>query len=250
MFLVITVIIFILGVLLCLIKGKEFDYCRPGIFKNILKILSNSDFNGYLVNTMIAFLGITTAITFTNFNTVKQEERWTVEFMEDVLLTELDTKITLMNEAVSGMHMDSGADDAEETEKLEDGEISIDVGEPSNPEKIFETMKVYPISPVSSLDMLLMDSPYKYTISRHSYSALIDCRMNFIAQKAAIDNSRSIREMAEHLSKMSYHFERAYKIIEIELRYQNHEISEDDVYEEIDRLYDELRKSEDSIVAG
>ena len=56
--------------------------------------------------------------------------------------------------------------------------------------------------------------------------------------------------MAEHLSKMSYHFERAYKIIEIELRYQNHEISEDDVYEEIDRLYDELRKSEDSIVAG
>ena len=111
-------------------------------------------------------------------------------------------------------------------------------------------MKVYPISPVSSLDMLLMDSPYKYTISRHSYSALIDCRMNFIAQKAAIDNSRSIREMAEHLSKMSYHFERAYKIIEIELRYQNHEISEDDVYEEIDRLYDELRKSEDSIVAG
>ena len=58
-----------------------------------------------------------------------------MEFMEDVLLTELDTKITLMNEAVSGMHMDSGADDAEETEKLEDGEISIDVGEPSNPEK-------------------------------------------------------------------------------------------------------------------
>ena len=85
MFLVITVIIFILGVLLCLIKGKEFDYCRPGIFKNILKILSNSDFNGYLVNTMVAFLGITTAITFTNFNTVKQEERWTVEFMEDIL---------------------------------------------------------------------------------------------------------------------------------------------------------------------
>ena len=40
---------------------------------------------------------------------------------------------------------------------------------------------------------------------------------------------------------MSYHFERAYKIIEIELRYQNHEISEDDVYEEIDRLLNEWK---------
>lgn len=45
-------------------------------------------------------------------------------------------------------------------------------------------------------------------------------------------------------------FSRACEIVEIELKYQNKEISEEDVYNEIDKLYDELRKNEDSIVIG
>lgn len=249
MFLVITVIIFILGALLCFMKGKNFENCKAGILKRILVILSNRTFNDYLVNTMVAFLGITTAITFTNFNTVRQEGRWTVEFLEDVLLTELDTKISLLNEAISGMGRDFGMETGRRTEESEVGEISMDVGEASDPEKLFETMKVYPISPVSSLDMLLNDSPYQYTISRYSYSALIDCRMNFMMQKARIDDSDSIQEMVEHLSKMSYDFKRARRIVEIELDYLNNKISEKDVYEQIDKLYDELRKNENSIVA-
>lgn len=250
MLIVITIIIFVLGVILCLIKGKKFEQCRPGILKKILEILSNGDFNGYLVNTMVAFLGITTAIAFTNYNTEKQEEKWTIEFLEDVLLIELDTKITLMNEAISGMSTDSGIELGIKTGELDGGEISIDVEEVSNPEKLFETMKVYPISSVTSLDMLLSDSPYKYTISRYSYSALIDCRMNFITQKVRIDSADSLEEMIKHISKMSVDFERAYKIVEIELRYLNKEICEDEVYNEIDQLYDELRENEDSIIVG
>lgn len=249
MLIAITVIIFILGAFLCFIRGKSFDNCRAASLKKTLEVLSNNNFNDYLVNTMVAFLGITTAITFTNFNTIRQEEKWTIEFLEDVLLTELDTKINLLNEAISGMDMDSGMKAEIGMEESDVGEISMDVEEPSDPEKLFETMKVYPISPVSSLDMLLTDSPYQYTISRYSYSALIDCRMNFTMQKSGIDDSENIQEMVNHLSKMSFDFKRARRIIEIELEYLNNKISEDDVYKQIDQLYDELRKNEDSIVA-
>ena len=250
MFLVITIITFLIGAVLCLVKGKTFDHCRPEILRKLLRVLSNSELNGYLVKRVVAFLGITLAITFTNFNTVRQEQRWTVEFMEDVLLTEIDTKITLLNEAAAGMDTDSDSEIRIETEALDGGEISIDVKEPSDPQRLFETMKVYPISPVSSLDDILEDAPYKYTISRYSYSALIDCRMNFMAQKTRIDHAGSIEEMTEHLRKMLSDFERAHKIIEIELRYQNGRIGESEVKTEIKKLYDELRKNEEAIVVG
>lgn len=250
MIIVITIIIFVLGALLCLVKGKNFENCRPKIVRKTLEFFSRSDLNGYFVNTMVAFLGITTAIAFSNFNTARQEQKWTTEFIEDVLLTEFDTKITLMREAISGMNNDPGQEARSDTKGPAGGEISINVEEPSDPEKLFDAMKIYPITPVSSLDMLLTDSPYKYTISRYSYSALTDCRMNFTVQKARIDNSDSIAEMTEHLWRMSCDFERAYKIALIELRYQKNEISEDDVYREIDKLYDELRENRDSIVAG
>lgn len=250
MIIVITVIIFVLGALLCFIKGKKIEGFRPKPLRKALEVLSNSSFNGYLVSTMVGFLGITTAIAFTNYHTEKQEQRWTIEFLEDVLLTELNTKRTLMQEALSGMDMMPDAKEETETKRTEGGELSIDVEEPSDPEKLFEAMKIYPISPVLSLDMLLTDSPYKYTISRYSYSALIDCKMNFVVQKARIDHSGSIQEMAEHLLKMYYDFERAYKVVEIELKYQNGEMNENHVYKEIDKLYDELRENKEAIVVS
>ena len=109
MIIVITVIIFVLGALLCFIKGKKIEGCRPKPLRKALEVLSNSSFNGYLVSTMVGFLGITTAIAFTNYHTEKQEQRWTIEFLEDVLLTELNTKRTLMQEALSGMDRGRGA---------------------------------------------------------------------------------------------------------------------------------------------
>lgn len=111
-------------------------------------------------------------------------------------------------------------------------------------------MKIYPISPILSLEILLTDSPYKYTISRYTYSALIDCRMSFALQKTRIENATDIEKIENHLKAMPSNFSRVCEIIKIELRYQNKEINEDDVYSEIDKLYDELRKNEDSIVIG
>lgn len=250
MFNVITVIIFIIGVLLCFIKGRKFNNCKSNTLKKILGCFSNDDFNGYLVNTMVAFLGVTVAIAFANFNTAQQEKKQTINFLNDVVLTELDTKAAFVTTAMIGMDVDSFIKAQIEAEGIPEDEISVEIEQPFDPEDIFETTKVYPLSPVLSLDIVLNDSPYKDTISRYSYSALIDCRMNFIAQKTRIDNSDSIEEMVKHLSKMSVDFNRAYEIIQIELKYQNNEISEDDVYKEIDKLYDKLREYEDSMVIG
>lgn len=60
-----------------------------------------------------------------------------------------------------------------ETEGVDENEISVEIEQHFKQEEMFETLKVYPISSVMSLDILLTDSPYKYTISKYSYSALI-----------------------------------------------------------------------------
>lgn len=248
MFNVITIIIFIIGVLLCIIKGRKFNNGKSNVLKKILGWFSNDNLNGYLVNTMVAFLGVTVAIAFANFNMAQQEKKQTTNFLKDVVLTELGTKSAFVTTAMVGMDVDSFLKVEIEAEGISEDEISVEIEQPFEPEEMFETLKVYPISPVLSLDILLTDSPYKYTISRYCYSALIDCRMNFINQQTRIVNSDSIEEMVEHLLNMSIDFERAYEIIQIELKYQNNEISEDDVYKEIDKLYDKLRENEDAIV--
>jgi len=250
MYIAITIIVFITGILLCCVKAGKFNNCKSKIVKKIVQYLSESDLNGYLINTMVAFLGVTVAIAFANLNTIQQEKRQTINFLNDVVLTELDTKAAFVTNAMIGMDVDSFIKAEIEAEGIPDDEISVEVKQPFDPQKMFNTLKVYPISPVLSLDILLTDSPYKYTISRYSYSALIDCRMNFIAQKNRIDNADNIGEMIDHLSKMSVDFYRACEIIEIELKYQNNEIDEDEVHREIDKLYDELRENEDAMVIG
>lgn len=250
MYHVITIIVFFIGVLLCCVKAGKFNNCKLKIVKKIVEYLSDSELNGYLINTMVAFLGVTIAIIFANLNTAQQEKEQTIEFLEDVLCPELGIKATFVTTAMIGMDVDSFIKVEIGAEGIPNDEISVEIEQPFDPEKMFETMKIYPINPVVSLDIVLNDSPYKNTISRYSYSALIDCRMNFIAQKARIDSSDSIEEMVKILSKMSSDFDRAYKIVEIELEYQNKKISEDDVHDEIDKLYDELRENEDSFVIG
>lgn len=244
----ITIFVFITGILLCGVKIGKFNNCKSKVVKKIVNGLSDSDLNGYLINTLVAFLGVTVAITFANINTTQQEKKQTIEFLEDVLRTELGIKATFVTTAMIGMDVDSFIKVEIEAEGIPDDEISVEIEQPFDPDDMFETIKIYPINPVVSLDIVLNDSPYKDTISRYSYSALIDCRMNFIAQKARIDNADSIEEMVKHLQKMSIDFDRAYKIIEIELDYQNKKISEDDVHDEIDILYKELEKSGDAFV--
>lgn len=250
MFVVFTIIILIIGVFLCFIRGKEFNSLKPLFIRKILEFFSKKDFNEYLVNIMVVFFGVTSAIVFANFNTEKQEEKQTIDFLEDVVLTELETKAAFVTEAMIGMDVDSYFKVEIEAEGVSEDEISVEIEQKFDSEAMFETLKIYPISPVLSLDILLTDSPYKYTISRYSYSALIDCRMNFIAQKTRIDNSNSIEEMEKYLNDMAIDFYRACEIIEIEKKYQNREISEDEVKSEINKLYDELRKNENSFVIG
>lgn len=250
MIIVITIFVFIIGFWIHSIKGKKFNNCKFGFLNKLLNILSSEKHNEYIVNAMLALLSVTLsiAVTYTDYQTKKQEKEQTIEFLENVLCPELNTKATFVTTAMIGMDVDSFINVKIEAEGISDDEISVEIEQPFAPEDMFETMKVYPINPIMSLDIVLNESPYRDTISGFTYSALNDCRMNFSAQKARVDNSDSIEEMVKHLLKMSYDFERAYKIIEIELKYQNNKISKDDVYKEIDELYKELEKNGDSIV--
>lgn len=56
---------------------------------------------------MIAFLGVTAAIAFTNFNTAREEKIQTIDYLETVLLTELSTKGAFVTEAMIGMNPSS-----------------------------------------------------------------------------------------------------------------------------------------------
>lgn len=250
MYIAITIIVFIAGILLCCVKAGKFDNCKLKIVKKIVQYLSDSDLNGYLINTMVAFLGVTIAIAFANLNTTQQEKRQTINFLNDVVAVELDTKAVFVTNAMIGMDVDSFIKVEIEAEGIPEDEISVEIEQPFDPQKMFRTLKVYPISSVLSLDILLTDSPYKYTISRYSYRALSNCRMNFISLKTRIDNSDSIEEMEKYLQAMSIEFYNACEIIKIELEYQNNEISEDEVRSKIDKLYDELEENENAFVIG
>ncbi len=250
MYIAITIIVFIAGILLCCVKAGKFNNCKSKIVKKIVQYLSNSDLNGYLINTMVAFLGVTIAIAFANLNTAQQEKRQTIDFLNDVVLAELDTKATFVTTAMVGMDVDSFIKAEIEVEGIPEDEISVEIEPPFDPQKMFEALKVYPLSSVLSLEILLTDSPYKYTISRYCYSALISCRMNFIALKTRIDSADSIEEMEKYLQAMSIEFYHACEIIKIELEYQNNEISEDEVKSKIDKLYEELEKNENVFVIG
>lgn len=236
------------GILLCCIKEGKFNNCKSRVIRKIVKCFSEHELNRYLIDTVVAFAGVTIAIAFANFNTIQQEKEQTIEFLEEVVLTELGTKATFITVAKVGMDVDSFIEVEIEAKGIPDDEISVEIEQPFDPEDMFETMKIYPINPVVSLDIVLNDSPYKNTISRYTYSALIDCRMNFITQKAKIDSSDDIEEMEKHLKYMETDFYFACEVVKIELKYQRKEIKESDVEDEIGRLYNEFKKSENAVV--
>lgn len=228
-----TVLMFFVGIILCYIERIKICNCKNERIKKVVNLVSNEKLYDYLVNIMVTFLGVTIAIIFTDYNTEQQEREQTIEFLNDVLLTELGTKSQFILTAIIEM-------DKEPVEEKRSFE----------PEKVFETMKIYPLSPVLSLEILLEDSPYKYTISRYTYSALIDCRMNFAVQKNRMENTTNIEEMKKHLDVMLITFNQACKVVEIELKYQNRKIKENDVYIMIDKLYDELNENEEVMSIG
>lgn len=250
MFYIITIIIVIAGGILHFNRKGKFDNCKPKILKKFLEWIFETELNEYLVNIMIAFLGVTAAIAFTNFNTAREEKIQTIDYLETVLLTELSTKGAFVTEAMIEMNPSSYFQVIIEGEGITEDNTSVEIEQKFKPEDMFETMKIYPISPVLSLDILLTNSPYMHTISRYSYSALISCRSNFNLQKTRIENATSIEEMEKYLKYMADDFYFARKIVEIELEYQNGKISEEDVYNQIDKLFDELRGNEDAIVIG
>lgn len=246
MFNVITIIIFFVGLLLCCIKEKDFGNCKLTAIKKLLICLSNKRFNEYLVNTMIAFLGVTIAITFANINTKKQNEQQTIYFLEKILRLEIETKFRYIFESMGIMDINSIISIEDSNGNILELEVNEDE-QKFKPEEAFRTMKIYSVY-TPSIDILLNQSPYNDTISAYTYNALSNYRANLNAQKIRIDNSSTIDEMVKHLSLVEIDLQNALNIIDIELEYQKKKISEDQVYYKIDELYKKLSEHENSLV--
>lgn len=209
---IITFFIFIIGVLLCFMEKESPKGNKYKSFKKIIEIITNEKLNNYLTGIMTTILGVTLAIIFTNNDVKNQEKVQTQEFL-DVVYTELDTK----SEFITTM-----------MDEIENDDIDA--------EAIYSTMKIMPISPVLSLDVLLTDAPYTATVSSYSYSSLLSCRINFIMQQKRIEEHTDIGKVKLDLLIMSNELERACKIVEIELQYQEGKINKEEVGNKIDEI--------------
>ena len=247
---VITIIVFLVGAFLTYIRGREFGKWKPRNMKELLEWVWGKDLNEYFVNTTIAFLGVTLAVAFTNFNTTQKEKKQTIKYLDEVLFTEFDTKGDFVTEAMLGLDPSAYIQVIIEGEGITEENTSVEIEQKYEQEDLFETMKIYPLSPVLSLDILLTEGPYMHTISRYSYSALISIRSSLALQKTRLENAESIEEMQKHLEYMIIDFQNACKIVEIELDYQKGNIREEEVYNQIDKLFEELRKNGDALVIG
>lgn len=208
---VITFLIFGMGSIFYIVKEELYEKCKYKSLKKIFVFSSKNPLNGYFFEIMLTALGVTLAILFTNADIKKQEKTQTVEFLE-VVQTELSTKADFI------------------------GGLLIDLQNDNNAEAIYSTMKVTPIAPILSLEVLLTDEPYNSIISSYGYSALLSGRMNFSIQQTKIETEDSSDDLKLDLLLMINELERSRKVINVELEYQNRELSKREVYEKIDNI--------------
>lgn len=246
----ITIIIFFIGAMLCVIKKEQFDKIQFTILKKLFKNFWKDEFKAYLVNCIITFLGVMLAIVFTDINTIREEKEKTVNFLDKVLLRELSTKGAFVTETMIDMNPEAYLQVTIEGEGLSEENTTTVYDTKFTPDELFEMMKVFPVVPVTSLDLLLTDSPYKYTISEYAYNALISCKINFSTQISRIQNETEIAKMEQHLKILSYEFSIAQNIVELELAYQNNKISENELQYKIDQIFEELSTNENAMVVG
>lgn len=214
MILLITVIIFIIGLLLCFNKEKLFK--KMGV-KILNKYHSYDDtvkgrFNDYIMGIITTVLGVTLAIVFTNYDVGIQEKSQTIDILNAVY-TELEIKSGLMN-TMGGM--------------LEADESYM--------ENVSDMLQTKPLSNMLPLDVLLTNAPYAYTISGYSYTALSNCKMNFYTLQNRMLDETEVEKMKKDLDILNIELECAFKVIDAELRYQNNEINEEQLIAEINYI--------------
>lgn len=208
---VISVAIFILGILLCSIKGKSYSDCRIGWLKRILNVLSKEDYNSYFSNFIVTILGVTCAILLTNYDTRKQETNQTI-----VLLNYLSEEIVLADQFLN--------------DELNDVLMGY------KDESMIESMKNVQFPPMFETETLLTTDPYQSTISIFGHNALNEFNRNINTLKNDIEDSNDIREIENSFRLMSYEFEYLNGIINLEIMYQNKKINYDQYYDKVCEL--------------
>lgn len=208
----ITVFLFIIGIFLCLVKEKYFVKCKSKVFQRFCNFITKDAFYEFVAGIMITILGVTLAIIFTNHDAKKQERMQTIAFL-DVVHTELSTKSELIKGMMQMLNEDT------------------DLGEAVN-----SSVRIMPISPMLSLEVLLTEPPYTTTISDSCYSALLSCRFSSAMQQSRVEMETDKEKMLLNLLLLSNELDVGCKVIEIELEYQNHKISKKEAFQRMDVL--------------
>lgn len=143
---VITLMSFIAGILLCLMKEGQFKDRRSQkgqfkkfkskTFQRFYDFIKKDSFHEFFIGIMVTALGVTLAIIFTNQDTKKQEKIQTIEFL-DVVYTELLTKAGFVEDLI--LKLDTNIEPAEDA--------------------VYSTIKIMPVSPMLSLEVLLTNPP-------------------------------------------------------------------------------------------
>lgn len=220
---VITLMSFIAGILLCLMKEGQLKDRRSQkgqlkkfkfkTFQRLYDFIKKDSFHEFFIGIMVTALGVALAIIFTNQDTKKQEKIQTIQFL-DVVYTELLTK----------------------AEFVEDLMLKLDTNIESAEDAVYSTIKIMPVSPMLSLEVLLTKPPYITTISGYCYSALLSCRLTSATQQSRIEAETDRGRMIVHLLILSNELKRGCQIIEVELELQNNKINGEEAFQKMDVL--------------
>lgn len=206
---IITILLFIIGILLCLDVTQLYNKDNFSLRERILKSISKEKTIEFFSGIIVTILGVTISILMTNSDVKSQDKSQTIEFLNTVQ-TELSTKALFIGNMLQNLQNNN------------------------NSEAVLSTIKIVPISPILSMEVLLSDSPYNSTISSYCYSALLSGRFNFSIQQTRIQNSTDNDKILIDLLFMVNELERSCKIIDIELEYQEGQIDEDEIYNKMD----------------
>ncbi len=209
--LIITMLLFVIGILLCLDVTQLYKKSSFRLRERILKSISKEKIIEFFCGIIVTILGVTISILLTNSDVKGQNKSQTIEFLNTVQ-TELSTKALFMEDMLHNLQNNN------------------------NSEAVLNTIKIVPISPILSMEVLLSDSPYNSTISSYCYSALLSGRFNFSIQQTRIQNSTDNEKIKIDLLFMINELERSCKIIDIELEYQKGQIDENEIYDKMDAI--------------
>ncbi len=208
-----TIILFILSIFLILFKKLK-------IFKienKFLEIIFDEKITEFIVNICITIIGVTLAILLTNYDVQKQETK-----KEISMLNSLDRELKMIEDNIDVYIL-----------------FYENYKEQKKEENFLQLHKEMPITPLYTLEPILDNELVVTNANYHSYAALIDSQRSIYASYNRLEHIENVNDLVNELITLrdSCSFMRG--IIQIEIAFQNKEISEKDMQNAVNQYYEE-----------